>query len=383
MHLTQAVKEFARSIGVDHIGIARAEPFPREAAQLTVQAAEGRYPHFTDTDIARRTDPCAWLPDARSLISIAVSYLTDDSPRAAVHDGLPRAWVSRYAWGHVDYHYVLRNKLEQIVDFLAAQVPFPVRAVPYVDTGPPVERSVAERAGIGWFGKNNCIYVPGHGSWVFLGEIVTNVELVPDTPQSRSCGTCTRCLDACPTGAITGPFRIDPNRCLSYITQMPGVIPHEFRRPMGRMLFGCDICQIVCPWNWDATPTNRSEFRPRAELGNRPELIPLLTMTNGQFKRWFGGTAMAWRGKKVIQRNACICLGNIKDPKAVPPLIDRLEHDAKEQVRGAAAWALGEIGGDAARSALKRRLAVEPSEYVRSEIELALDRANRQHADKR
>lgn len=375
MQLTRAVKEFARSIGIDHIGIARAEPFPREEAQLRAQAAAGRYPRFTDTDIPRRTDPRKLLPDARSIISIAVSYLTDDSPRTAVHDGVPRAWVSRYAWGDVDYHHVLREKLDRIVEFLAANVPFPVRALPYVDTGPPVERSVAERAGVGWFGKNNCIYVPGHGSWVFLGEIVTNVELVPDTPQGKSCGTCTRCIDACPTGAITGPFRIDPNRCLSYITQMPGVIPVEFRRPMGRMLFGCDICQIVCPWNWEAAPANRPEFRPRAALGSRPALIPLLTMTNSQFKRWFGGTAMAWRGKKILQRNACICLGNIKNPLAVPPLIDRLEHDGKEEVRGAAAWALGEIGGDDAVAALKRRLPVEPSDYVRSEIETAIAHA--------
>lgn len=377
MQLTQAVKEFARSIGVDHIGIARAEPFPREEAQLRDQAAQGQYPRFADTDIPRRTDPQKLLPGARSLISIAISYLTDDSPRAAVHDGLPRAWVSRYAWGDIDYHYVLRDKLEQIIAFLGERVPYPVEAVPYVDTGPPVERSVAERAGVGWFGKNNCIYVPGHGSWVFLGEILTNVDLVPDAPQSKSCGLCTRCLDACPTAAITGPFRIDPNRCLSYITQMPGVIPLEFRRPMGRMLFGCDICQLVCPWNWDAEPTNRPEFMPRTALGNRPELIPLLTMTNGEFKRWFGGTAMAWRGKKIIQRNACICLGNIKDRQAVPPLIDRLEHDGKEEVRGAAAWALGEIGGEDALAALKRRLPTEPSEYVRSEIELAIGRALR------
>lgn len=357
------------------MGITSTDPFPREEAQLREQREAGQYPAFTERDITKRCHPKKLLPTARSIISIAVSYLTDDPAKRAYRDGVPRAWVSRYAWGDRDYHHVLAAKLKQIVAFLQEHVDYPVEALPYVDTGPPIDRSVAERAGVGWFGKNNCIYVPQHGSWVFLGEIVTNVSLEPDPPVSKSCGPCTKCIAACPTGAIVAPFRIDPNRCLSYITQMPGVIPHEFRRPMGRMLFGCDICQVVCPWNWEAQPTNRSEFRPREELGTRPELIPLLTMTTGQFKRWFGGTAMAWRGKKIIQRNACICLGNIGNPVAVGPLLQTLEHDQKEEVRGAAAWALGEIGGKEAIIGLQKRLPREPSTYVQDEIRLALKQA--------
>lgn len=377
MELTQALKAFARSIGIDHIGIGGIEPFTREEALLNEQLARGEYPAFTERDVKRRCHPRELLPDAASFIAVAVCYLTDDPPHPPCHDGEPRAWLSRYAWGDADYHRVLRDRLEQIIAFLQRHVSFPVKAVPYVDTGPPVDRAVAERAGLGWFGKNNCFYVPGHGSWVFLGEIITNVPLVPDPPQQRSCGTCTRCIAACPTQAITGPFRINPNRCLSYITQMPGVIPHEFRRPMGRMLFGCDICQMVCPWNREAQPANRPEFRPRPALGTRPKLLPLLTMTNRQFQEWFGGTPMAWRGKKIIQRNACICLGNIGRPEAVPALIDRLRHDPKEEVRGAAAWALGQIGGEGACEALRTRLGTEPSEYVRSEIAAALEEAAR------
>lgn len=375
MNLTQGLKEFAHSIGIDHIGVTTAEPFVREEEQLRNQAERGEYPAFTERDIIKRCHPQEVLPGAKSIVSVAISYLTDDPPHPPVHDGEPRAWVSRYAWGKNDYHYVLRDLVEQIVQYLSDNADHEVKAQPYVDTGPPIDRSVAERAGVGWFGRNNCIYVPGHGSWVFLGEIVTNVELEADKPVTKSCGTCTRCLDACPTQAITEPYRINPNRCLSYITQMPGVIPLEFRRPMGRMLFGCDICQMVCPWNRDAEPTNRPEFRPHESIGTRPPLIPLLTMTNGEFKRWFGGTAMAWRGKKTLQRNACICLGNIGNPKAVPPLIDRLENDPKEEVRGAAAWALGEIGGSQATAALERRLRAEPSDYVRDEIEYALGQA--------
>lgn len=372
MDLTAELKQFAARIGIDRIGIASVETFRAEAAQLRAQAEINRYPAFTEKDVSARTAPLQWMPEAKSLISIAVSYLTDDRARAPVGDGKPRAWVSRYAWGPVDYHHDLRDKLEQLIAFLQDMTGEEVKAVPFVDTGPPIDRSVAARAGVGWFGKNNCVYVPGYGSWVFLGEIVTNVELRPDEPIHRTCGTCDRCLCACPTGAITAPFRIDPTRCLSYITQMPGVIPREFRRPMGRMLFGCDICQVVCPWNWEAEPTNRPAYRPTPTLGSRPELIPLLEMTTGQFKRWFGGTAMAWRGKKIIQRNACICLGNIGDPQAIEPLRSRLENDAKPEVRGAAAWALGEIGGENAVRALEAAAASETSPMVLEEIELAL-----------
>lgn len=375
MDITEKLKRFAKEIGIDRIGIASTQTFALEAPQLEAQEAVGRYPHFTERDIPKRTQPEQLMPEAKSLISIAVSYLTDDDARASVGDGKPRAWLSRYAWGPVDYHHDLRDKLNRLIAFLEAETGEPVQTQPFVDTGPFIDRSVAARAGVGWFGKNNCVYVPGYGSWVFLGEILTDVALKPDQPIQKTCGTCDKCIRACPTGAITAPFRIDPERCLSYITQMPGVIPREFRRPMGRMLFGCDICQIVCPWNWEATPTNREEYRPTETLGSRPELIPILEMTTGQFKRWFGGTAMAWRGKKILQRNACICLGNIGNPQAVEPLARRLQQDAKPEVRGAAAWALGEIGGDAALDVLRTCLEHEASPMVRDEIELALETA--------
>lgn len=370
--LTASLKEYAQDIGIDRLGVSDAREFVAEKSRLEEAEKDGTYPPFTERDIDLRCRPERILPGARSIISVALSYLTDDEAHPSMPDGLPRAWVSRYAWGDTDYHHILREKLELLIAFLSERAGHPVEARPFVDTGPPIDRAVAARAGVGWFGKNNCVYVPGLGSWVFLAEIVTNVVLDPDTPVSDDCGSCTRCITACPTGAITGPFRIDPYRCLSYITQMPGVIPREFRRPMGRMLFGCDICQVVCPWNWDAQATNRSEFRPQATLGPRPELIPLLSMTKSEFKRWFGNTAMGWRGKKTIQRNACICLGNIKNPVAVEPLCERLVQDPKEEVRGAAAWALGEIGGPRAAQALAERLPKEPSPYVASEIEEAL-----------
>lgn len=377
MGLASELKAYARRLGIDRLGIAAAEPFEAERLQLEAAKAEGKYPPFSENNIQLRTHPRAILPSARSIISVAVNYLTDDPPHPPSSDGRPRAWVSRYAWGEHDYHRLLAEKLDALIAFLQERTPHPVEARPYVDTGPPIDRSVAQRAGVGYFGKNCCIYVPGHGSWVFLAEIITNVELQPDPPLYRDCGDCDRCIRACPTGAIIGPYRIDPYRCLSYITQMPGFIPRQFRRPMGRMLFGCDICQAVCPWNREALPANRPEFRPHPELGSRPDLIPLLSLTNKEFRRLFSQTAMGWRGKKTIQRNACICLGNIGDPAAVPALAERLLTDGKPEVRGSAAWALGEIGGDEAVAALRQAAQKEKDPRVIDEIQEALEQALR------
>lgn len=369
-NLKAQLKAFASSIGVHHLGVGDVRPFDDVEELLQSQMADGTYPYFTERDIPLRTQPKRILPDAKSLISIAVSYLTDDDAYPKYND-TPRGLVSRYAWGR-DYHPVLAQKLEQIMQFLAERVDHPVEYRAYVDTGPPVDRAFSARAGIGWYGKNACIYVPGHGSWVFLAQIVTNVELPPDPVISKSCGTCDKCIRACPTGAIERPFWVNPMKCLSYITQMPGMIPKEFRKAMGRHLFGCDICQIVCPWNWDASPGGDDMFRPRDEVGPRPDLIKLLTISQSEFKRIFGPTAMGWRGKKIIQRNACICLGNIGDPVAVAPLVSVLRRDPKPVVRASAAWALGEIGGDDAHHALLTAKEHEKDPLVLEEIHDAL-----------
>mgnify|MGYP001161909829 FL=1 len=371
--LKDELKSYARSIGVHHLAVGEAAPFGREAELLEAMRSQGTYPAFTDTDIERRTRPGRWLPDAKSIIAIAVSYLTDDDHHPP-RQGVLRGIVSRYAWGR-DYHPILREKLEAIAAFLAQRVDHPVRFVPYVDTGPPVDRAVAVRSGIGWYGKNACVYTPRYGSYIFLAQVVTNVELEPDPPISRSCGPCDRCIRACPTGAIERPFWVNPAKCLSYITQMPGMIPKEYRKAMGRRLWGCDVCQIVCPWNWEAEAAGDDAFRPSPELTARPALIPLLTMTNSQFRRWFGPTAMSWRGKKIIQRNACICLGNIGDPEAVPALEDRLLHDAKPEVRASAAWALGQISDDRSLRALERARRAESHPMVLEEIDDAMAEA--------
>ena len=371
--LEQELKAYARSIGVTHLGIGDAGPFLEAEALLEKQAREGLYPDFTERDIPARTRPRRLLPDARSIISIAVSYLTKE-PHHPKAPGPPRGLVSRYAWGR-DYHPILKEKLEAIVAFLERRTGRKVKYCSFVDTGPPLERAFAERAGIGWYGKNACIYVPGSGSWVFLAEIVTDVPLTPDPKVTKECGSCDRCIRACPTGAIERPYWVNPKKCLSYITQMPGLIPKEYRKAMGRRLWGCDVCQIACPWNWEAEPDGADEFRPLLPGGGRPELIPLLTMTKSEFRKVFGPTAMSWRGKKIVQRNACICLGNIKDPAATGPLADRLERDPAPYVRASAAWALGQIGTGPACDALLRAKEREQDPVVVREIHEALEEA--------
>lgn len=370
MALESEIKAYARRIGFDVVAIGRADAYERARRVLEQRRTEGRYPAFTEPDIAVRCDPRRLLPSARSVIALGVSYLTPHRSRATRAGTDPKGQLSRYTWGQ-DYHPLLRHRMQQLVDFLARRVPG-LEAQAFVDTGPPVDREVAAAAGLGWYGKNACLYVPGFGSWVFLGEIITNLQLKPDPPVALDCGDCDRCIRACPTGAIREPFYVDPYRCVSHLTQMSGSIPVELRPAMGLKVFGCDVCQDVCPWNADAIVADRPEFRPLPEVGTAPSLIDLLTISKGEFRRRFGRTALAWRGKKTLQRNAAIALGNSRNPAAVPALARALASDPKPVVRGSAAWALGRIGGAAARAALEEAQRRETNAQVLEEIGLAL-----------
>ncbi|MBO8142581.1 MAG: tRNA epoxyqueuosine(34) reductase QueG [Firmicutes bacterium] len=373
MSLETELKEYARQVGFDVVAIGPAKPYVRAARELYRRRKRGHHPPFTVADIALRCDPRRLLPSARSVIALGVSYLTPHRSRASRSGREPRGQISRYAWGE-DYHRVMRRRMELIVSFLERRAGAGVQAQAFVDTGPPVDREVAAEAGLGWFGKNACLYVPNYGSWVFLGEIFTNLDLAPDPRVTLDCGDCDRCIRACPTGAITEAYYVDPNRCVSYLTQMPGSIPEELRESIGLRVFGCDVCQDVCPWNREAVCADRPEFRPRPEVGTAPSLIDMLRMTKGQFRQKFGLTAAGWRGKKTLQRNAAIALGNSRNPEAVPALAEALSSDPKPVVRASAAWALGRIGGQAAAAALREARGREADPEVRQEIERALER---------
>jgi len=400
MSNTATIKEYAYELGFDTARISSAEAFPEAERVIKERIAQGLMdglPWFTAERADVSCHPDALLPDARSIISLAMFYLTEqpDDENAGTDNNPtqgPRGRISRYAWGD-DYHEVIKPKLQQFAlwlrQYARGEINGELETRLFVDTGRMVDRAVAQRAGLGWYGKNTNILTKGWGSWVFLAEIVTNLPLAADTPTRANCGSCEICLHACPTQAFPAPYVLDNTRCISYLTiELRGSIPIELRPLMGNLIFGCDICQQVCPVNKVVEKRlgfrkeageagqllqvrRREEFRPRAGIGSNPELIPLLSLTEEQFRERFRSSPIRRTKRRGLLRNVCVALGNSGDPLAVPALVNALS-DYEPLVRGHAAWALGCIGGDQAIGALKDALLVESDEEVRKEIGYAL-----------
>lgn len=327
---------------------------------------------WMEREPSRRGDPTAVLPGARTVISVALGYYRGEWPSEATSgapDAPARGKVARYAWGR-DYHKRLRKKLLRLARAIRALEPTS-RILAYVDTGPVLDRAWAERSGLGWIGKNTNVIRKEAGSWTFLGEILTDLAIEPDPPAKNYCGQCSRCIAACPTGAIVGPYELDARRCISYLTiEHRGPIPLELRPQIGTRIFGCDDCQEVCPWNRFATPTANPDFAERPGQ-QTPELIPLLTLDAAGFVARFQGTALRRAGRDRFVRNVAVALGNLVDRRAVAPLRRALQEDPSALVRGHAAWALGRIGGEEARVALVEAALREEDPEARREIEYA------------
>ena len=364
------VKSLARDIGFDRVGIASVEPFVRDEAATVGRVRAGLMdglPWYTEERVRRMNRPGLLIEGARSIVSLALSYDTgepsDDS------DSL-RGKIARYAWGR-DYHSLIKAKVRRFIRELPDVIDGPVRARYFVDDGPMNDRAAAERAGVGWFGKNTNILTPTHGSWVFLAEVVTDLDLTPDPPLKKTCGECVRCIPACPTDAIIAPYVIDNRRCISFLTiELRGSIPRELRPLMGDWVFGCDICQEVCPVNRKAAPSREIEFRKRHDF-DAPELLPLLELDEDGFRERFNGSPIRRARKAGLQRNVCVALGNIGDPAAVPALVGVLA-EGESLVRAHAAWALGQIAGADAESALRAASQSETDTAVLEEIADAL-----------
>jgi len=398
---TTTIKEYAYSLGFDIVRITSAEEFPEAERVIKERIAQGLMdglPWFTGERTEVSCHPDALLPGASSIIALAMVYLTEQPDEG--DDGVPRGRISRYAWGD-DYHEFIKPKLQQFAAWLRAYGQDEFRDVEtriFVDTGRMVDRAVAQRAGLGWYGKNTNILTKGWGSWVCLAEIVTNLPLVGengelyDRPSKASCGSCEICLHACPTAALPAPYVLDNTRCISYLTiELRGSIPLELRPLMGNLIFGCDICQQVCPVNLVAErrvglrkgggvstsssqPLHfqpRKEFQPRKDIGSNPQLIPLLSLTEEQFRERFRLSPIRRTKRRGLLRNVCVALGNSRDPQAIPALAGAL-HDYEPLIRGHAAWALGRIGGEQAKKALDEALPGEGNEEVRKEIRCAL-----------
>jgi len=360
---------YAISIGVDKIGFTTAAPFTELKNRLRRQQELGYQSGFEESDIEKRTEPLQLLNEAESIVSIAVAYPSRMQNAPIGKKGARRGIFCRASWG-VDYHTAIRERLKLLSAWLEERVEG-VRIESMVDTGALVDRAVAERAGIGWSGKNCSIITPEFGSYVYLGELITNIPFSPDKPMEDECGECRLCLDVCPTGALIQGGQLDAQRCIAFLTQTKGTLPDEFRSHIGNRLYGCDTCQTVCPKNKGKINWIHEEFMPDPELA-KPLLTPLLTISNREFKEKFGHVSGSWRGKKPIQRNAILALAHFKEEAAIPDLINLLKNDDRPVIRGTSAWALGKIGGEQAKSALYDAEANEQDEEVLHEIHKGL-----------
>lgn len=372
--LRHSINGEARRLGFHLIGVTTPQPPPHVSVFLNWLEAgyHGQMEYLNhERSRQRRADPALILPGCRSILVLGMHYCASDQTPDPILQTTGR--VAAYAWGD-DYHEIFKERLHALLSFIEGQVGHAVNSRWYTDTGPLLERDLAQRAGLGWIGKNTCLINPRQGSFFLLAEILLDLDLEPDPPfESDHCGSCTRCLDACPTGCILPERVIDSQRCISYLTiELKGPIPLELRPSIGNWVFGCDICQQVCPWNQKFAPTTGDlAFSPRSGIP-APVLSDELGLSQDEFSRKFKGSPLKRARRRGYLRNIAVALGNRRNADALDPLAESLKNDPEPLVRGHCAWALGEIGGAAAHRALQGALENELDVYVLGEIQAAL-----------
>lgn len=372
MSLATDIKEFASEIGFHLVGVGAASHLSDTESIMLARIRDGfmgELGWFTPGRVERACNLSLLLSSAASVISLAASYLAE-RPNHHQDSSAPRGRISRYSWSE-DYHSAMGDQMQILARFIAERVKRAVDVKTFVDSGPIAERELARRSGLGWFGKSTNVLTRGFGSWVFLGEIVTSLELEVDSPSKGSCGKCDACLRACPTGAIVAPYTLDARRCISYLTiELKGAIPRELRPLVGDWIFGCDVCQEVCPVNKKAKVPERSPLVPLEDFDPQPSLLDILKMSDEEYRATFRRSPVRRAKKRGLQRNAAVALGNCGDPAVVPYLIESLDNP-DELVRGHVVWALGRLGGRLARTALESHRARESSDFVIEELEAA------------
>ena len=367
------LEEKARAAGFDLVGVTGAGPLTRggerlERWQEAGMAADMGYMHRPAELLS---NPRRLQKSARSVVSLGVSYYPGEHPENPGGGGR----VARYAWGK-DYHLVIKDRLRELRSELEEALGCRIKARAFTDAVPLLERSAAQHAGLGFFGRNSCIINGEIGSYFFIADLIVDQEIEPDAEGTGTCGRCTRCISACPTGAIKAPGVVDARLCISYLTiENRGVIPRELRGAVGDWAFGCDVCQEVCPYNKrKATVSRWPEFSEDYGTGPYLKIEEVLDIrTDEEFEERFDGTPLTRPGRAGLLRNCCVAAGNLKLYEVVPALVRCLREDGSPLVRGHAAWALGEIGGEEAKTALERALQEEADEECREEIEQSLE----------
>lgn len=337
MNIKEEIINLAKEIGISKIGFTTADDFDYLEKSLLSAVDEGRNSGFEHKNIEERIKPKLSLASAKTIISIAVAYphKLKQQPQKTAYK---RGKFTPNSWG-LDYHYVLQDKLDRLakgIEELTAD--FEYKGM--VDTGALVDTAVAQRAGIGFIGKNGLVISKEFGSYMFLGELITNLDIEPDQPVDYGCGDCNRCVTACPTSCLIGDGSMNAKRCLSFQTQDKGVMDLEFRKKIKTVIYGCDICQICCPYNKGLDNPLATEIDPDL---SHPELLPFLELSNGQFKEKFGHVAGSWRGKNILQRNAIIALANANDRSAIPKMLEIIDKGQNPIHVATAIWALSQL----------------------------------------
>ncbi len=384
MSLASSIKELGEEIGLDIVRITNAESFPETEKHIIESVEKGYIPkndYYASKNISaitkqidlnkitKRCNPKSILKRAKSIISVAQGYLIEETEDIQDKEQL-YGKIAKYDTGN--FYYDVKLKLRKIADFINQETDSKYKSKNKSCYVSLVEKPIAQRAGVGWYGKHGIIITEKLGSWVVLGEIITELELDTDESLQRDCGDCTICIDSCPTKAIVSPYVIDRTKCLQFISERPMNVPLDFREVWGDRLYGCTTCQEVCPKNHKVKP---KKYKPEyGYIGSRIPLIPLLQISEEEFQDYFAYNQIAMRPREAIKRNAVLALGNIGDSRAVVHLIKVLQEDDNSIVRGHTAWALSKIGGEKAKFALEKALKIEREEEVRKEIINALEK---------
>lgn len=369
--ITKSIKDKALDIGFDLVAISPVGQFPENQfyKDWLSRGYAGKM-GYLERNSEKRADVKEILQGAKSVICCAVNYNTDYPYSTDINDH-QSGWISRYAWGD-DYHESITDKLKTLNNYCKEIAPETFNSKYYVDTGPVLEKVYSKYSGVGWIGKNTCLINQQAGSWLFLGEIITNAELEYDSTVTDRCGTCTRCIDACPTDAIVEPYVLDSRKCISYLTiELKEPVPQELREGVENNIYGCDICQDVCPWNKEADVTENAQFKPRKHLYN-PRLAELANITPREFSELFRGSPIKRTKRRGLIRNVMLAMGNSGNPKFLDDIKTSLD-DGEPLIRAAAVWAFWKIAGDDSKQDLSLMLENETDNIVRQELLNILD----------